>query len=256
MAGFRDDPSGMVVMVDVGALPPGSYLVGIADPSVIGGAAVTGGSAANPNVQTPTAAGGTAPIAAAPAPGTVNPSNSTPTNPSITAQQSQNPKEAVGPGPVGGAAGTLNQIGTITVDQSGTGRLQQRVESAQVRNVVGQAIVLYSQSNSSPTTVPANLNGNAAAATGQGVVNAPQAPASQTATNAITGQPAAAPQTAPSQSATPGSQVPVAAGIIQLVTDRRPPPATDPQTAQTPANPAGTAEQPATTPPAGQNLVR
>src|SRR6185369_11885700 len=29
MAGFRDDPSGMVVMVDVAALPAGNYTVGI-----------------------------------------------------------------------------------------------------------------------------------------------------------------------------------------------------------------------------------
>ncbi|HEX5472105.1 MAG TPA: PDZ domain-containing protein, partial [Lacipirellulaceae bacterium] len=37
LAGFHDDPSGMVVMVDVGALPAGTYSVRISDPSVMGG---------------------------------------------------------------------------------------------------------------------------------------------------------------------------------------------------------------------------
>ena len=44
-----------------------------------------------------------------------------------------------------GLAGSLkreHRIGTITVNQIGTGRMQQKVEGMQVRNVVGQAIVL------------------------------------------------------------------------------------------------------------------
>jgi len=252
MAGFRDDPTGMVVMVDVGALPAGNYIVGISDPSIIGGAAVTG-AIANPNVQAPPhappAVARTAPGATAPAAGNVNPSNSTPTDPSSAVQPPQTAKDGVSPAPVGGATGTLGQIGTITVDQSGTGRMQQRVESVQVRNVVGQAIVLYAQSDSSATAP--------AAVTRPGAAVAPPAAGSQTAVDATTGQPLRTPQTATRQSATPGSQVPVAAGIIQLVTDRRPPPATNPQTTQAPANPNAAVEQPAVaTPPAGQNLVR
>jgi hypothetical protein len=226
MAGFRDDPSGMVVMVDVGALPPGNYTVGISDPSVIGGAAVTGAGAANPNVQSPsqlapprapapatpngatpapagagqpqgnlpprsasiprtilaqvsaagetenaltnsaatdsipptgqatpstTPATGEAVPSTTPATGNVNPSTSTPTGRSSVndAQQAELAKQAAAAGRGAGNT-TMNRIGTITVDQSGTGRMQQKVEGMQVRNVVGQAIVLYSQAASSP----------------------------------------------------------------------------------------------------------
>ena len=71
-------------------------------------------------------------------------------------------------------SGTLSQIGTITIDQSGTGRMQQRVEGVQVRNVVGQAIVLYSHGGSPQTTLPANLNGSAGATARQGVIDSPR----------------------------------------------------------------------------------
>jgi hypothetical protein len=156
------------------------------------------------------------------------------------AQRAQMAKQAAGKG----SAATLNQIGTITVDQSGTGRMQQNIESMQVRNVVGQAIVLYSQSGSPKTTLPANLNGSAGTATRQGVIDAPTTSGSQRDTVLNSG-PAA------------GPQVPVAGGIIQLVTDRRPPATTGPQTSQAPVGTNGAVEQPASaTPPAGQNLVR
>jgi membrane-associated protease RseP (regulator of RpoE activity) len=275
MAGFRDDPSGMIVMVDVGALPPGNYTVGISDPSVIGGAAVTGPGAANPNVQAPPQLA--PPQSPVPAPnngGRIDPNRAAPSPAAAGQQQGSLPPASLkqiprtilaqvgapagaSPGTVadpvpptgdvrsptgevnrsqiqpakdGGGVGsaTLNHIGTITVDQTGTGRMQQKVESAQVRNVVGQAIVLYSQGGS-PQTVP----------------NAPGTQATL------------APQTANSQSATSGTQVPVAGGLIQLVTDRRPAATAGPQTSQTPAPPNGAVEQPANaTPPAGQNLVR
>jgi hypothetical protein len=175
------------------------------------------------------------------------------------AQQAQATQGANGTGqtaPGAASAGeTLKQIGTITVDQSGTGRMQQKIESVQVRNIVGQAIVLYSQGGSQPTP-PANLNGNVGAASRQGVTDL-AAGGSQPPTVANSGQGAAASQTAAQQPATAGSQVPVAGGIIQLVNDRRPPGTEAPQTTQTPAGTDGAIQQPASaTPPAGQNLVR
>ena len=347
MAGFRDDPSGMVVMIDVGTLPPGNYTVAITDPSVIGGATITAPAAPNPNIQTPrqvtppqlpaapgepgtTVPGATPPPAGTrqpqgnlppasirtsnptvlaqvgataeqpvapttagtvadtipatgqvrpstiPATGQVNPSSSPPTgevNPSTTpptgnvnpssstptgqssvnnAQQAQMAREAAG----GVASGTQNQIGTITVDQSGTGRMQQKVESMQVRNVVGQAIVLYSQGGSSQPTLPANLNGTASSATRQGV-NDSTARDSQRPNDANGGQGSAASQTAALQPATSGAQVPVAGGIIQLVTDRRPPASIVPQTSQAPTGVNEAIEQPAdAAPTTRQNLVR
>jgi hypothetical protein len=58
-----------------------------------------------------------------------------------------------------GGAGPAITIGTLTVDQSGTGRLQQTVESVRVQDVVGQAIVIYSQNTGpGPATLPPNLD--------------------------------------------------------------------------------------------------
>jgi len=311
MAGFRDDPAGMVVMVDVGALPPGNYTVGITDPSVLGGPTVTGVGAVNPNVQSPSqvappqvpapaagSGGGAIPKSAVPAPGGAGqPQGSLPpaSNKNISARILAQVSDAAGPAgapatsaaPVdatspkaapqatgesnvnsaprpqgaatagqnsttaGAGSGTLNQIGTITIDQSGTGRMQQKVEGVQVRNVVGQAIVLYSQGGAPQTTLPANLNGSTAGATRQGVVDSATARNPQGTTDANGGQGSPAAQTAALQPATAGAQVPVAGGIIQLVNDRRPPPTAS----QAPAGAA--VEQPANaTPPAGQNLVR
>jgi hypothetical protein len=45
LAGFRNREQGMMVMVDVGSLPPGNYMVAIADPGMIpGGAGAPGGN--------------------------------------------------------------------------------------------------------------------------------------------------------------------------------------------------------------------
>lgn len=332
MAGFRDEPSGMLVMVDVGALPPGNYTVAITDPGIIVGSAATGTGVANPNVPgpqqlappqapvpTPGNGGtvvpkGAAPVQpAAPQPqsnsqpasnrvlpyavlaqvadaaqaasgdfgtssaadrnpptgerntstvpptGTVIPPGNTPTGQLNNAQPAQagQPVTGTGQSAVNGApaSATPNQIGTITIDQSGTGRMQQKLENIQVRSVVGQAIVLYSQGGPQ-TTLPANLNGSAGAASRQGVTDS-TARGSQPRTDANGGQGSAASQTAALQPATPESQVPVAGGIIQLVNDRRPPPTAVPPTTQSPAGANGAVEQPASaTPPTGQNLVR
>jgi len=314
IAGFRDEPSGMMVMVDVGALPPGNYTVAITDPSTIVGAAATDTGVVTPNIPRPPqlappqapapapGAGGTvvpkgaAPVQrAAPQPqsnlppasnrvvpytvlaqvaATAEPANtdvgsssgadrippsSTPTGRLNNAQRAQAAQAATGTtqnaASAATAGATLNQIGTITIDQSGTGRMQQKLENVQVRSVVGRAIVLYSQGGPQ-TTLPANLNGSAGAAKRQGV-NDSTTRDSQQPTDATGGQGSAASQSAARQQATPGSQVPVAGGIIQLVTDRRPPPTAVPGTTEAPAGANGAVQQPASaTPPAGQNLVR
>jgi hypothetical protein len=103
----------------------------------------------------------------------------------------------------------------LTVDQSGTGRMQQTVEGMRVRNVVGQAILLYSQGDLGQATLPANLNGSAGAGSKQGIVdalNVAQGDAGKSAAGATRGNAAV-------QQATPNSRVPVAAGIIRLVPD-------------------------------------
>ena len=124
-------------------------------------------------------------------------------------------------------SGASTPIGTLVVDQTGTGRLQQKVESLQVRSVVGQAIVLYSQ-----TAQPAPV---------------PTAPAPN-----VTRTPAAS--TAP---ALAGEQTPVAGGIIQLVMDRQPAEPVSPNAVQDPASATPVAEQPGkVAPPVDPNVVR
>jgi hypothetical protein len=330
MAGFRDDPSGMVVMVDVGALPAGNYAVGISDPSILGATSDT--APANPNVNpgsnkqtdpplvplpAPDAAPGNAkqPAGAAPAlpapggnqpqgsllpgrrgqiprtvlaqvaetapaaqnattippsgratpstippsgrvtpstippsgrvtpstippSGKVNPSSTTPTGQSAVnnAQRAQ-----LGQGNVA-AGSTMTDIGVLTVDQSGTGRMQQTVEGVQVRNVVGQAIVIFSQGGTQQTTVPANLSGTAGASTTQGVTDTTSARGSQ---NVVDGQQGAAARQQAAGQVGAGTRTPVAAGIIRLISDRRPP-----------TEGTNTAVAPPGTTPAGQNPVR
>jgi hypothetical protein len=64
----------------------------------------------------------------------------------------------------GGVAGPSLQIGMLTVNQSGTGRLQQVIESVRVQDVIGQAIVIYSQNAGQPAS---QLNQNVNPATGR-----------------------------------------------------------------------------------------
>jgi hypothetical protein len=274
MAGFRDDPSGMVVMVDVAGLPSGTYTVSIADPSVIGGAAVAGPNSATPNVTPPAqptspqappagsgpriSPNGSVPLPAKPGqpqgslqlkrsieiPRTVlaqvaaspDPIRTSPPNP---ADANANPgtKPAVAPAAQTGP-GTLS-IGTLTVDLNGAGRLQQRVESARVRDVVGQGLIIYGQRNLPPTATPANADASAAPPTRPGL-NGPISAGNYD--QSLQGS---------------GLQVPVAGGIIQLITDRRPPAGLAPQSTQAPGGVGGPVEQPASAPPpANQNLVR
>lgn len=327
LAGFRDDPSGMVVMVDVGALPAGNYTVGISDASSIGGLTATG--TGSPNVQ---AANQDAPLVPLPAPvddrriqpqggtaappaaptrpvapganqpqgsipptlrgeiprgvlaqvtesdpeaqnattippsglaapstipptgqvrplttpptGNVNPSSTTPTGQSaVNNAQRKQGQAATGAGQTNTGT-TLNEIGTITVDQSGTGRMQQTVEGVKVRNVVGQAIVIYAQAGSQQTTVPANLNGTAGASATQGATDTTSPRGSQVVADG--GQGAAAAQGAVAGQAADGTRTPVAAGIIRMISDRRPPTA-ETDTAVAPSE---------TTPAAGQSRIR
>lgn len=282
LAGFHDSPSGMVVMVDVGALAPGNYVVGISDSGSVGGA-TTGSAApnavANPQQQAvpqatpsgsnptgnqvpqaPGAPAGGAPASSTPAGNGQPQGNAAPEFQSIprsvlaqvgdpsgpvnnqlnggaapgaaaNAQQAANAtgqstaqgqpaQSSAAGGPVntstpradsGVSGATLNEIGTLTVDQSGTGRMQQTVEGVQVRNVVGQSIVIYSQGGSQ-TSIPPNAGAGAAAR--QGVVDATSAQGSQGIVRASDVAQAS------------GGRVPIAAGVIRLMSDRRPPPST------------------------------
>jgi hypothetical protein len=104
--------------------------------------------------------------------------------------------------------GTLSHIGVLTVDQSGTGRLQQVVETVHVRDVLGQAIMIHPPSQPPERTLPTNPTDGGAA----GVESASSNIAgSQLSTRA------ARPQTHNAQ-----PSAPVAAGMIRLLPDRRP----------------------------------
>ena len=268
IAGFRNDAEGLLVMIDIAGLEPGSYRVGIDDPGIV----VGGGPAANesalgtvdvptqpvprsnrggPTVQTsgnPAVSvpqngasdpganeqtrGNTAgapidgrtdqsnippsgqirPLSAPPS-GQARPLTSTPTGLPDTRQ----PGRADTPGETP-HAGTLSQIGILTVDQSGTGRLQQVVEGVQVADIVGQAIVIHAPVQPPQTAIPPNTNVS-------GVRNAagdPNVPAQLPPAAASREVPRGAQPSVLGNSQANGSSQPIAAGMIRLLSDRRP----------------------------------
>jgi hypothetical protein len=285
LAGFHDDPTGMVVMIDIGALPAGTYIVGISDPSVTpgltrlvppfdskvatppalpvapqataggqtntisNGATIPASGLAQPTT-TPATAG---PVATATTPAGQSTVNNAQQNQPAPTNTAVNPTNTVASTAKGVNGALLDNIGTLTIDQSGTGRMQQKVEGVKVRNVVGRAIVIYSQSKPQQT-LPADLNGSAGAASREGIRDTVPAPGSQATTTA--GQ---RNTTASTVAPNPpwGTRLPVAAGIIRLISDRRPP-ATGTQTTETPTGTNPAIEQPANAVPAtgATNRVR
>jgi hypothetical protein len=126
----------------------------------------------------------------------------------------------------GPGIGPAITVGMLTVDASGTGRLQQVVEAVQVQHVVGQAIVIYTQQVPSDNTLPANLDTGAAAGTptppGQSDARAGRggdAAASTALPPRTPNQPALQPQGAAQPN---GSHTPVAAGMIRWLSDGAP----------------------------------
>jgi hypothetical protein len=369
LAGFRDDVNGMIVMLDVGGLAPGSYPVGIEDAGLILGGQQPLRSARNPipnepevqsqertnrlnrpldgrrtnsleldnrpannprprpqlrqapsggagtrnqsratqwiprtvlaQVSTENSGSGAAtpPTGQAqpnltPPTGDVNPNLTPPTgevNPNLTPPTGQvlppgtPPTGDVLPGgtsPTGqpdqnaagdeGLAGlddvdiasgntlsgsTMAAIGVLTVDQSGTGRMQQMVEGVRVRDVVGQAIVIYAPAAPATTTVPPNTNVSGTRGEAAATPTQQRRPGNVPGANQPLQQPGSVPGSASQQLAgsgpIAGSPTPVAAGIIRMMSDRRPnlnsPGATD--SSQQPGQPAATqqptGEQPA-----------
>jgi len=205
-------------------------------------APATGASAGSPSGQ--------ANPAKVPGTGQPGASSTTTTGGQQNAGSSTATESAAGAG-VGAGGGTLGDIGTLTVDQSGTGRMQKTVETMRVRNVIGQAVILYSQGNSGQPTLPANLNGSAGAASKQGVVDAPNAAQG----NAASKSASATGSTSAAQQSLPNTRVAVAAGIIQLVPDH---PSTNGAAGTGTASSTSTeTTTPSTaTPKTGQELVR
>jgi hypothetical protein len=332
LAGFRNDANGLFVMVDVGNLQPGNYVVGIDDPGVLNTNPIDSSSVPaapnrvrsgqlgprnpavrrDPGIQPPVPAPDVAPDGARPAgspsggtgraqpqsrhgspeskqiqfPRTVlaqvvdsstaeagkNPTEGagttdapadplgatreTPLDPPITqlddsgatateiprtADARRDPSATTGTGNVPSGTAMTHQIGTLTVDQSGTGRLQQTVEGVQVQDVVGQAIVLYSSSASANTPLPPNLD-----AAADPNADPRTAPADRTRRN--TAIPESETTNRNVAAATNGinGQVPVAGGLIRLISD----------SPSTPASTPNTQEQPATVPLEGGQSIQ
>jgi hypothetical protein len=137
----------------------------------------------------------------------------------------------------------LITIGTLTVDESGTGQLQQPVEGVQVQHVVGQAIVLYTQqvpatrANTSPPTRTVGDPRSGQSRDVQDTIGDPQA-----AQQARAADGAATPETSGANQPN-GSPTPIAAGTIRLVSDA------------TSTNPSGAGTPPsANLPSSGQEL--
>ena len=207
LAGFRNDQNGMLVMVDVGGLEPGNYVVGLSDPSVIGGPAAAR-APTSPN------AGNPASEAAVDSKISQTSAGATGADTSLPASDRARPIPTPATGSIPGASPTIaavpTEIGTLTVDQSGTGRMQHVVEAVQVRNVIGQAILIYSQTSGPQKTLPPNLDPTAD----------PTAGSTSKAGGDVGG---AAASTANTTKPTAGTSALVAGGIIRLISDRRPP---------------------------------
>jgi hypothetical protein len=186
---------------------------------------------ANPNLTPPT--GQVLPPGAPPT-GRVLPSGTSPTgqpDPDAVGDEGLvgfDDSDIAGGNPLSGS--TLALVGMLTVDQSGTGRLQQVVEGVRVRDVVGQAIVIYAPATPPTTTVPPNTNvSGTRGETATAAATAQQQPGNVPSTNVPgTNQPRQLPGAAPQQPATTGpitgagTPTPVAAGVIRLMSDRRP----------------------------------
>ena len=286
LAGFRDNPDGLLVMIDVGGLAPGSYRVSIDDPSLAMGGAQPGPAGVTapqrgqqPAIRQPV----TQPVIDAPQTlptGQVDPTAGTESSNVAQAAATRpaalpNAERAVGenqPGEqspdqatgirqreqlsrtVGGNAATLSEIGVLTIDQSGTGRLQQVVEGVQVRDVVGQAILIYPPVAPPETIVPPNakvsdITGRRGAAlqagAGQRTSDAQTATAQRPAPGASRGaaRPLPANEGEAAVQVAGKSAKPVAGGVIRLVSDRRPPDATPAATTDGAAQPAASERQ-------------
>jgi hypothetical protein len=131
----------------------------------------------------------------------------------------------------GGGAPMMVPVGVLTVDESGTGRLQQVVEGLQVADVVGQAILIHAQgAQQSDAALPPNLD--------VGAAPLQQVPTGGQQQQQVGGAPggAAPPPRADLQGERPiagvGSQqalqagagavpAPVAGGIIRMIPDHR-----------------------------------
>jgi hypothetical protein len=247
IAGFRDEQSGMLVMMDVGGLAPGNYRVSIKDPGrVFGGtdaAPVPNSVEQTLSVQQPgqrnqptedeTSAAGTPPTGqvnppTTPATGQVNPPATPPTGrvtPSLTPPTGKvNPPATSPTGDPntggGSRSGSLPDIGILTIDQSGTGTMQQTVAGMFVRDVAGQAIVIYAPEKPPQGTAPASpkasgVRTGAAADPGAAPSQPNAADSTQIASRA--GRPVPGTQLQTESTATP-----VAAGVIQLLSESQP----------------------------------
>jgi hypothetical protein len=248
MAGFRDAQEGMLVMVDVGGLEPGSYRVSVEDPAIgLGGDSPesrNNTSQGQPSQPAPPAANSAAPPTGrvnpqlTPPTGQVNPPVTPPTGrvlPSGTAATGLPADDArvVGSNAVGAAnnapgsgGGSRNAmflpIGLLTIDESGTGRLQHEIKGIRVRDVVGQAIVIHASVDQPEATVPANLDVASAGADGTPSVSQAAANVQPSSTTSRPARQSAVATTSDVGLAADGTAKPVAVGMIRLLPDRRP----------------------------------
>jgi hypothetical protein len=259
-AGFRDDANGMFVLLDIEGLLPGDYLVGIDDPAKLSSGGTTGGDLPNqppmnpndrPAQSNPTRADNVPQQSPSATPGPPNDKVPVAQPPTLSQQPetpasaasgaanladpSQNPSVVNDPSAqAGGGVGTTMQIGTLTVDQNGAGRLQLLVESLRVQDVLEHAIVIYSQSDDQQTAAQPNADASAPLdETGTGQPPASGAETAQPSDNrgvvAGTESQPGAQNAAPREEHTTANGVdglsrylPVAGGVIRAMSDRGP----------------------------------
>jgi hypothetical protein len=156
--------------------------------------------------------------------GALDPINATPTG-----RPRVNPLDAPADNGPGATAASI-PVGTLTVDQSGTGRMQQIVEGVRVQDVIGQAILIHSQGAAGQTTLPPNLDTTADPQAAAEQLNDPNQQIASEPSQTI------APPVAPAAAATtPGNVADaslVAGGVIRSMSS--PLPATGGETQATP----------------------
>jgi hypothetical protein len=213
---------------------PRAVLAQVQDATTDTSAAPPATGSAQP-LETP-ATGRTEPLKTPPT-GAVDPINATPTG-----RPRVNPLDAAADNGAGAPAASI-PVGTLTVDQSGTGRMQQIVEGVRVQDVIGQAILIHSQRAAGQTTLPPNLDTTADPQAATTELNDPNQQIASGPSQTV-----APPVDPTTPAATPGNVADtslVAGGVIRSMSS--PLPATGGETRPAPGQPPTASEAPANT---------
>jgi len=249
----------------VGALPAGNYVVGIEDPGMTNihrRTNVSPSTAAVPP-ETTLSTGQTQPSttpatrqpnrAVVPTAGGANGTMSSPTDGRSVehVERNQVNRALVTSKNSPAKSAPFKEVGILTVDESGTGRMQQTVEGVRVRHVVGQSIVIISQANETQTLPPTPNSAGAKVYDRAAIASS----TSNMRNHNIVAN--SAHRTDAADQVSSRSRIPVAAGIIRLISDRRPPATAKDEVDSATSSGESAARKPSSaTPSTSRNVVR